>query len=522
MTILIPNGQPNRRFMRYVRPPIQQSDTHSPLFPLRPASRPLRLGIDVATVPAVPAGYLARFLDREEIEVHLMVQADSEVPPAWSDALPDAATHRLGFTSVENASRMGDTVQFWITTESPRKQQNTRAYFFDVYQRLDADNAPQSSDPPAIDQRHRAAAYAAGAAKVGIDVIVTNAATVGRADVADNDVVASVTPEEAVALIGHYLRMTANPVVNVRHGAMLGGGSWQATESTATLKNLYDWGVVSAMPYFEFFEIIAKREADSATVNALESIRARISRAARALDHMLAALSNPVTGPHGPDVIETVAEAFDRELLYLAAAFDIYGRRYPLLVDPSRSPIRQSLDGKGYLRDFVNKEYDPEVLTDVSRLHVYASICKVLRNHIHDGILPVDQHPGRNYGNSLHVALNLDAMPELHPESDRRDKRLEQVHYDALGVWRTDPVEMFAASTMVADLATAGVALLSAGLAFVEEFTKLILRNKPKVAAAPSPILGWVEPQPGEAKLQSPEGAVFHQALFGWHRGAEV
>jgi hypothetical protein len=39
----------------------------------------------------------------------------------------------------------------------------------------------------------------------------------------------------------------------------------------------------------------------------------------------------------------------------------------------------------------------------------------VLRNHIHDGILPVDQHPGRSYGNSVSVALNLDAMPKLAP-----------------------------------------------------------------------------------------------------------
>jgi hypothetical protein len=35
-------------------------------------------------------------------------------------------------------------------------------------------------------------------------------------------------------------------------------------------------------------------------------------------------------------VIKVVAEAFDRELLYLAAAFDIYGRRFPLLIDSTR------------------------------------------------------------------------------------------------------------------------------------------------------------------------------------------
>lgn len=60
MTITIPTGQPNRRFMRYVRPPIKDSDP--PLFPLRPATRPLRLGIDITTLPTPPDGYLSRFL----------------------------------------------------------------------------------------------------------------------------------------------------------------------------------------------------------------------------------------------------------------------------------------------------------------------------------------------------------------------------------------------------------------------------------------------------------------------------
>jgi len=51
--------------------------------------------------------------------------------------------------------------------------------------------------------------------------------------------------------------------------------------------------------------------------------------------------------------------------------------------------------GRGYVKDHVEKEYDAGLLADVQRLHVYATVCKVLRNHIHDGILPVNQHPGR-------------------------------------------------------------------------------------------------------------------------------
>jgi len=45
-------------------------------------------------------------------------------------------------------------------------------------------------------------------------------------------------------------------------------------------------------------------------------------------------------------VAAPAAEAFDREVLYLAAASDVYGRRYPLPIDPTRDPLkfRQSLD----------------------------------------------------------------------------------------------------------------------------------------------------------------------------------
>ena len=54
-SIDIPSGRPHRRFIRYVRPPLKDSDTE-PLYPLRPSTRPLRLGIDVATIPESPEG----------------------------------------------------------------------------------------------------------------------------------------------------------------------------------------------------------------------------------------------------------------------------------------------------------------------------------------------------------------------------------------------------------------------------------------------------------------------------------
>jgi hypothetical protein len=519
MTITIPSGQPNHRFTRYVRPPIKEDEKFPPLFPLRPTTRQLRLGIDVTTLPGPPEGFLARFFDRVEIDVQLLVSEGQDVPDAWTTALPGATVVRVRFTSVHEAWPMGMVMGVGLAADSETRHFRGNANFFPAYQQLDAQTAPPGGEPLTIEQRHHGAAYAAAAGAVGIDAIVTTAPTVGRADVADNDVVASVTPREAVSLIGHYLRMTANPIVDVKRGGLVGGGTWENTESTATIENFYDWGVVSDMTYFDCFPVIAVQQGDMATVAALKSIRVRLVRAARALDHMLAALSNPVSGKRRADVIETAAEAFDRQLLYLAAAFDIYGRQYPLLIDSSRDPknFRQSLDGKGYVKDHLEKEYEADAtgMADVKRLHVYAGVCKVLRNHIHDGILPVDQHPGRSYGNSTNIALNLAAMPELLPGAD---ERMAQQHYDSLGVWRADSAEVFGVPVTVADLATAGFTLMGAGLALVEAFTKLIVRNRPKAASAPSPLLGCVQARPGETELPLPLRALFHRALFGWHR----
>lgn len=514
--ISLPEGQPNHRFMRYVRPPIKEDDNHPPLYPLRPATRPLRLGIDVVAIPAPPDRTFSTFLDRDELDIQLLVPKGTEVPKAWVQALPEAPVRQIGFTTVAEASRHLDTVEFRVTTESEEQWGWTIAHFFPVYQQLDEQLATPGAEPVTLEQRNRAAAYAAAASSVGIDAIVTTAPTVGRCDVADNDIVASVPPDDAVALIGHHLRITSNPVVQVLRGGLAGGGSWEQTESTATIENFYDWGVGARMPYFDCLHLIfAPLTGGPEVVAAVNSMRVRLCRATRALDQLLAALSNPISGNRSADIVEAAAEAFDRQLLYLAAAFDIYGRRFLLMIDPTRDPkrYRLSLDAGGYVTEHLAREYPADELAEVERLHTYAGVCKVLRNHIHDGILPVDQHPGRGYGSAKNIALNLDAMPELLPGAN---PKLTQDHYDSLGVWRADPTTVFGAQHTVADLATAAVTLMSAGTGLIEAFTELILRNKPMAASAPHAILGCVQTLPGEAQPQPGERELFYRSLFAW------
>ena len=405
--------------------------------------------------------------------------------------------------------------------------------------------APELRRAPALslNERHTAAAYAAGAGAVEIDAIVTNRSTANRTDVGDNHIVIAVTPDDAVALIGHYLRVTSNPIVTVMRGQLLGGGTWETTESTGTVVNSYLWGVASAMSYFDFAaSLAAGAQGGREAAEAFQSILIRLGRAARALDHMLAALSNPLN-KRREDVVEAAAEAFDRELLYLAATFDIYGRLYAWLLDPSQElkKIRnQSLDSRDFVKKKIKTQYNESLLGDVVRLQKYAWICKHLRNHIHDGILNVVPQPGRQYGNATNVALMLGDIPEFAPETGN----LDQEHYDELAVWLAVPLTPFGPHAMVADLATAGFTLMRAALEYVEAFTKLIIRNKPadtiaaekaaeQVAAErdssdaestdaepipmPSKFLGCVQALPGETEPPLPEKAQFHKAIFGWH-----
>lgn len=537
MEITVPQGRPNWRFMRYVRPPGDKQDT--PLFPLRPSTRPLRLGFDVETIPQPPVGHLAGFLTRNEIELHLLMPEDQEQPPAaWEQVRDSPILHTVGFTTITEAGRFMDAVEFGITSKSEGEEMFGTARFFAVYQQLDEQDAPEGLPPLGLDERHRAAAYAAAAREFGIDLLVTGMATAGRADVADNDLVVSVSPDEAVPIIGQYLRVTSNPIVTAEQGNLVGGGAWETTESTGSVVNMYDWGTVSGLPYFDAASSFAAHtHGGPELVEALTSVRVRLSRAAKALDHLLAALSNPLDGKRTEDVAEAAAEAFDRELLYLSAVFDIYGRAYLALIDPSidRKKARGSMDSRAFISNQVRTQYDAAFLEDIDRLRVYAWLCKQLRNHIHEGILAVDPHPGRSYGSSKNVALNLGRIPELAPGAGND---MTQEHYDALGVWHTDTVSFFGSSAMVADLATTGFTLMRTGLEYAEAFTKLIIRNKPvamlnaEQAAAqqnsdgdasaeqtptPNSFLGCVQAQPGEVEPPPHEKALLYSALFGWH-----
>jgi hypothetical protein len=116
----------------------------------------------------------------------------------------------------------------------------------------------------------------------------------------------------------------------------------------------------------------------------------------------------------------------------------------------------------------------------------------------------------------MNIALNLDAMPELLPGGVEVDMRLTQVHLRHTGSVGGRLHRPVGSPVKAADLATAGVTFLGAGLELIEAFTKLIVRNKPHAAPAPSQPLGSL-PVPGWTEPPLHERAVLCGSLLGYH-----
>lgn len=520
--IEIPTGSPLQRFMRYVRPPINTvGQDNAPLFPLRPTSRPLRVGIDTRTFCDPFPGDLLDVLRRDDVEPYLLVQKGDQQPNAWMDALNTHVLHTLNYTSFEAAARSGDATELWFrTTERSQMRRTGRCHFFGVYQQLDRLHATeQGSDDLTPDDRYRAAAFAAAAGALGVDVILTNAPTAGRADVADNDIVISVLPDGLLPIFGHYLRINCNHHIRITTGDLVGGGTITRTGSTRSVTDLYDAGVGSGLMYFECLQIAAKLQGQVEVSQSLASIHTRLGRAVRALDTLLAALTNSTgSDTKAEDATEWAAEAFDRELLYLVAAFDGFGRLYRLLLNQKLKPesIKQgTLHADKFLAAEVINRYPEPLLAEVIRLQKYANVCAQLRHRIHASVLPAGQYLSRPYGSAKTVAVDISDLEALDPTVSG----LQQGHYDRLGVWWAESEASFGPPAYVADLATLGVALMETALEYIDAFSKLILCNNPSDAPDPNPVLGSAPEMPHDLTYPASSEELYHRALFGWHTG---
>ena len=398
-------------------------------------------------------------------------------------------------------------MEFGVSTMRGEEQwgwQNCRT--FDVYSEIDAHNAP--TPDLTVDDRIRAAVLAAAGYGLGTDVIVSLWPTVGRADVSDNDIVATVTPDNLHPVFGHYLRMTGNrTVAEYRSGGET--TSFVQKMEPPSVTEMYDIGLFSKLGWLDMFRLVALSLPNADAVAAIDTLRMRIRRAARALDEVIAGLSrtNGRDAASSIDTIESVSEAFDRELLYLIAVFDGYGRAFVRWLNPTGGDVRKSLHSAKTLDDYVDPNYPgaPQ-LARIRELQRFAYTCSQLRNRIHEAVLTTGSFMNRTYGAAQAVAIDL----------DQTDVELTQELVDRLGIWQaTPPNSIFGQPTTVADVATTAVALFTAGVEYVNLFTHLIICTRPVNAPNADDLLGKVTDTGFRPAQPHPTEALYRQ-LFRW------
>jgi hypothetical protein len=509
-TLVIPLHAPESKFMRYVR---AVSPQRSQLFPIVPATRPMVVGLDLRTLGLNPADYgdLVHVLRRNELspKLFLFVDDDPQLADEWMRVCEVGERYVIDYTDPQSANRFQGALEFGVSTmrgDERWEWHNCRT--FDVYSVIDGHDAPTSD--VGLEDRIRAAVLAAAGYGLGTDVIVTLAPTVGRADVGDNDIVTTVTPEDLHPVFGHYLRMTGNRTV-AEHRSFGQTISVVQKMEPPSLTEMYDIGLYSLLGWLDMFRNgVAERLGNAEAVAEIDTVRLRIRRAARALDEVIAALSRTNgLGAPSPDTIEFVSEAFDRELLYLIAVFDGYGRAFVRWLDPTTGKdLRKSLHSTKTLDDYVDPNYpSAPQLTRIHELQRFAFACSQLRNRIHNAVQSTGSFTNRSYGSAQAIAIDF----------GQTDVELTQELVDRLGVWRTTPPNaLLGPPTVVADIATAAVELFTASLEYVDLFTHLIMCNKPVSAPNADQLLGKVA-DTGFRPPPHPTEAHYRQ-LFGWKR----
>lgn len=500
----LPKGTPGHRFCRYVRGASGSSGT---LFPREGTPGPLKLALDVATLPEqlLEDDDFMFALQRPDVSVRLIhFESESEAPVvgAWKSALPDSDVAVIGFESVESASTMGDSVEFWVQTLHKGERRSVRrANFFPVY--VDLDIAAGIGEPIPKDLRIRTAALAAACAR-NVHAIVSTMATVDRPDVAENDWIALCDPDGAVGVIGHYLRMAGSRQIRVTPDG-------REKVGMRSLVGLYSTCIEVKVPFLRLMnQVAALKFGDQEVVTVTRTVDARLQRAARAVDDLLRALSRIDKGTLDEDTEEEISEAFDRELLYLIAAVDTLGRMHERCINTAVSKPRSSLHSGATFKKLIDPFYpDSLELAKLHDLQLLMYFANQLRNYIHATRIDAAHAYTRDYGSGRIAVVNIESLPS----------RLDHAH--RLGIWRAARDPLFSGpEPVVADLATMATALLESAFEFVDLYCFMVLKEVPVGAPAPAPIL--TSPMIVDGTLRSRRVDQWIGRLFGWNVPEQV
>lgn len=135
--LVLPDDVPKRRFMRYVRAPHGE---HRPLYPLTPAPRPLRVGLDLSTLGPEPpdiADFVSVLRRRPEVDPALLVlgeQRDDLTEP-WRQRLDCTVVHVVDYRSFGELEKVADASQVWVSTATALESGSVPAWLLMSLQR---------------------------------------------------------------------------------------------------------------------------------------------------------------------------------------------------------------------------------------------------------------------------------------------------------------------------------------------------------------------------------------------------
>nr|WP_120492582.1 hypothetical protein [Corynebacterium lactis] len=520
MNFFVPQQMPRYRFMRYVRPSASErmgSPELPSLFPMRPETREMRVGVDVETI-RVPSVELLEILKRDETLPILLVHNEESPPDVWLNWVSCREWYQWEYGSGGESSKLLDSTLVPVAGyKGDERFFASQGTFFDVYTQLDeVVHSDISSSSLSLEERQREAALTAAASAIGVDVIVTYAPTAMRHDVADNDRILSVTPSQLVPLYGHYLRMTGNVAFETRQGELVGGGTFRYSSRSPSIIDLRLQGVKASVPHFDAILLMAFHAGDRTIIQSAQAIELRLARASRAVDELLAALGNESHSEGGKaDVAEVCAEAFDRIMLYLNSAMERYARLVRILADSEleKEPRNANLTSRIEL-DKIIAGFRPSVAADELRsLQSYARLVGQLRHMIHSLPLDTRHQFSRGYGSFRSVALTVEDIPEFNEPGNP----LNQEQFDRLGVWLSDSSNGCGETTRVADIATVSTTLFGKSIRYIDELSRFLLVGEvdTSVWANPHRVLGCLRGGPDNLFEEHP-GEAMHRRMLGW------
>jgi hypothetical protein len=238
-----------------------------------------------------------------------------------------------------------------------------------------------SADPsrtqknPRVEIRRRAALNAELARDLNVDLVIAELPTTELADIRASFRANTVTRTDAIAIIGHFLRTQRDfrfddRRVHVARTEFAGAEQFYGEAILSAAPGLYRWQTLTTL---------AAMNGDDTYSRQISTINSRLGRALRARDYMLQWTGSGRTA----EAYNESAEAFDRMIVYLNAALDMFARSVHYAAFDRTNIRNAEFDNDSWFSDFKKLFPDAVHLRRISELRTRVRVLVRMRNTIH-------------------------------------------------------------------------------------------------------------------------------------------